>query len=424
MKRRTLLSGMLGLAAMACAPLARAAHRRVVIVGGGWGGLATARQLRTLAPQIEVVVIERNTAFRSLPLSNRWLVGLARSEKLVHDYRATAARHGYQFVQDEVVAIDRTARKVITQRQALAYDWLVIAAGIREDFSSWYGQDKTAADYTRQNFTSAFLGGDDLLRLKAKLENYSGGDLAMTIPPMPYRCPPAPYERAGMIAWWIKEHRIKGHLIVLDPNQPSATFSRICRDTYSNEITYLPQSHIKTVDPYKKRITTDFDTIDFAEAILLPPQQAADVVWQAGLIAQGVDGKTTGWAAQDPLSLNAIGDDRIFLVGDLLGRASPLFGFYPKTGQIAARLGAIAAEQIVARERGLPPSQQLPASSCYVVQRVAPMEISRLDSSYRLRADGLIQQSVKQTDYPQAENEDVAWAQTMFGELGFDANSQ
>lgn len=421
MKRRSVLSGMFGLAAMTCLPLARAASSRlvrVVIIGGGWGGLAAARQLRKLAPDIEVVVIEKNSVFRSLPLSNRWLVGLAQNVTLVHDYHAIAARHGYQFVQDEVVAIDRTARKVITRGGELTYDWLVLAAGIREDFSAWYGQDKAAADYSRQHFTSAFLGGDDLPRLKARLENFSGGDLLMTIPPMPYRCPPAPYERAGMIAWWIRERRIKGHLIVLDPNQPSPTFSRICRDTYSKEITYLPQSQIKAVDPFNKRITTDFDTINFADAILMPPQQAAEIVWQAGLIGQGSNGKTTGWAAQDPVSLNAVGDDRVFLVGDLLDRASPLFGFYPKTGQIAARLGAIAAEQIVARERGLPPSRALPASSCYVVQRVTPLEISRIDSSFRFRADGLIQQSVKQTDYPQAQDEDTAWAQSMFGELG------
>lgn len=418
MKRRAVLSAMLGLAALSCAPVARATPGRAVIVGGGWGGLAAARQLRALAPEIDVLLIERNAVFRSLPLSNRWLVGLAPGVALVADYPATAARHGYRFVQDEVTAIDRAARKVVTRQHEFAYDWLVLAAGIGEDFSAWYGTDEKAAEHTRQHFSSAFLGGDELPRLKARLERYSGGDLLMSIPPMPYRCPPAPYERAGMIAWWIRERRLKGRLIVLDPNPPPPTFSRLCRDTYSQEITYLPQSQIKSVDPYGKRVVTDFDTIDFADAILAPPQQAAGIVRQAGLIAPGSDGKPGAWAAHDPLSLNAVGDDRVFLVGDLLDRASPLFGFYPKTGQIAARLGAIAAQQIVARERRQPPPRLLPASSCYVIQRVEPREISRIDSSYRLRGDGLIQQTVRQTDYPQAQDEDVAWAQAMFGELG------
>ena len=419
MKRRQLLAGGLGVAALVAAPFARASAPRAVIVGGGWGGLAAARQLRLLAPALDVVLVERNPEFRSLPLSNRWLVGLVESQALVHDYRAAASRFGYRFLQDEVVAIDRERRQVVTRRQTLDYDWLVLAAGIREDFTAWYGNDGEAARHTREAFASGFTGGDDLLRLKARLEKFSGGDLVMTIPPMPYRCPPAPYERAVMIAWWLKERRIKGRLLILDPNQPALAFDRVFRDAYSEQITYFPQARIRSIDPFRKRITTDFETIDFNEAILAPPQQAADIAWQAGLIGRTSDGMASGWAAQNPVHLHALTDDRTFLVGDMVDKVSPLFGFYPKTGQIAARQGAIAAQAIALRVSGGSPEKTLPSSSCYVVRRVSPLEITRIDTDFRFRADGLIQQTIRQTHYPQAEDEDKRWTAQMFSELGF-----
>lgn len=286
-----------------------------------------------LAPQIDVTLIDRQPEFWSQPLSNRWLVGLAKSEWLRHDYRQAAQRFGYRFVNAEVRGIDRSRREVATAAGKYSYDWLLLAPGIREDFSAWYGVDRDSAAHTRQQFPSAFPAGREHLALKAKLESFRGGDLVITIPPMPYRCPPAPYERAGLIAWWLKTRNIKGRLVVLDPNLPVISFDRIFRDTYRDQITYLPQARIKSVDPFNRRIVTDFDTIDFSDAILMPPQQAADLVWNCGLIGKATDGSPSGWAACDPVTLNAVDDEHVFLVGDALDKVSPLFGQYPKTGQ-------------------------------------------------------------------------------------------
>jgi hypothetical protein len=79
----------------------------------------------------------------------------------------------------------------------------------------------------------------------------------MTIPPMPYRCPPAPYERACMIGWWLKSRRIKGKLIILDPNPIALGFDRIYRQHYAEQIVYVPQAAVKSVDPFKKTVVTD-----------------------------------------------------------------------------------------------------------------------------------------------------------------------
>jgi NADH dehydrogenase FAD-containing subunit len=135
MKRRSLLQAAAALAAIPFSARAATAQR-VIVVGGGWGGLAAARALRELSPGLDVTLLERNTVFRSQPLSNRWLVGLAPEALLRHDYRQAAQRWGYRFVAAEVAEIDRAARQVTTSAGRFGYDWLILAPGIREDFSA------------------------------------------------------------------------------------------------------------------------------------------------------------------------------------------------------------------------------------------------------------------------------------------------
>jgi NADPH-dependent 2,4-dienoyl-CoA reductase/sulfur reductase-like enzyme len=391
--------------------------RRVVVVGGGWGGLSAARHLRALAPELEVVLVERNPSFFSMPLSNKWLAGLIDDKLLAHDYRAAAQAFGYTFLQTEATAIDRDRRRVHTAQGAVDYDWLVLASGIRHDYAAWFGDDRRAIEETRQRFFCAWTPGGEFRALKAKLDAFKGGELVMTVPPLPYRCQPAPYERALMIGHLFKSRAVPGRLTLLDPNPLPQRFAEVFREQYRDQVVHVPHARVKTLDPFNKTISTEFDDLRFDEAILMPPQQAGDLAWQAGLIGRDTAGRPIGWAEQDPLHLHAVGDERVFLVGDLIDRASPLFGHYPKSGHMAARLGRIAAQEIAARSRGTLPETLLPESSCFVTTRLAPQEFMRLDTQYRLRGDGHIVQTAKQGFDPNPRGEDVDWAKGMFAEL-------
>lgn len=425
-RRRFLIAGTALGAALVSAPLIAvplpallppAKGRRVVIVGGGWGGLSAARHLRELAPGLEVVLVERNPSFWSCPLSNKWLVDLVDEKLLAHDYARAAQAYGYTFIQAEVTDIDRERRRVITAQGALDYDWLILAVGIRYDYSGWFGNDRRAGDYARETYPCAYLPGREHHALKAKLENFAGGDLLMNIPPLPYRCPPSPYERAVVIAALLKSRKIKGKLLILDANPLMAAFKRAFTEHYREQIVYVPHARVKSVDPFNKVVSTDFEDYRFADAILMPPQQAAGLVWQTGLIARDSAGKPTGWADPDPLSLQARDDERIFLIGDLIDQVSPLFGRYPKGGHLAARLGRIAAHRIAARAKGKEAENLLPDSICHVLTSMEPQEMVRIDSSFKIRGDGLIAQTVKQTYDPNPRGEDVEWAKEMFGEF-------
>lgn len=393
---------------------ARAAGARVVVVGGGWGGLSAASHLRRLAPGLDVTLVDRQPAFHSFALSNRWLVESGSGALEKRDYREAAASWGYRFVQASVEAIDRAQREVATTAGRLPYDWLVLAPGIRENYAAWQVDDPQAVAELRQRHSGAMLNAADLPALKKRLAGFKDGDLLMTIPPAPYRCPPAPYERALLIAWWLKTQKIPGKLVIIDPNPLMPAFKSILLDRFKAQITYLDHASVRQVDLARRTVSTDTDDIRFTEALLSPPQQAADLLWQAGLIRNDEGGRATGWADQGGLDFRSVVDERVFIIGDAAGLASPLFGHYPKTGHVANRMGAIVARQIVAQSTGQSFPGLLPESVCHVVSSVEPLEYTRIDTSYRQRGDGFLMQQVKQTREPNPAGEDVAWAEAMY----------
>lgn len=416
--RRRLLAAAGLLPLLAALPAARAAGRRALIVGGGWGGLAAAAELRRIAPDLEVVLVDRQPAFASFALSNRWLVDAGGGEFVRHDYAAVAAARGYRFVQAEVQAIEAAAQRVITSAGPFGYDWLVLAPGIREDFAAWGISEPAAVDALKSRFSGGMLHAFELPALKARLARFTGGELVMSIPSLPYRCPPAPYERALLIAWWLKTRRIPGKLVIVDPNPLMPAFRSALLDRYRDQVAYLDHASVRSVDWERKTLATDVDDIAFTEAILNPPQQAADLLWSAGLIRRSPqDGRPDGWAAQGALDLRSAADSRIFIVGDAAGVVSPLFGAYPKTGHLAARLGVIAARRIAAELAGSAPTPLLPDSVCHLTASREPEETIRIETDYRLRGDGLLMQNVRQTREANPAGEDAAWAAARYREF-------
>jgi NADPH-dependent 2,4-dienoyl-CoA reductase/sulfur reductase-like enzyme len=391
--------------------------RRVVVVGGGWGGLAAARYLRDFAPELDITLIERNASFWSCPLSNKWLVGMIDGALLTHDYAVAARAFGYRFVRAEVAAIDRDRHRVVTADESFPYDWLILAEGIRQDYAAWFGTDHETASLARKQFPTAYMPGAEFPVLREKLENFRGGDLLMNVPPAPFRCPPAPYERAVLLAGWLEARKIPGRIVILDPNPPFREFQRIFRERFPDRIIYHAQTPILSVDPRQRLVRTEFEDFSFAEAILMPPQQAGDLAWQADLIGRDESGRPTGWAAVDPLTFAAHNDAHIYMIGDMIDRVSGLFGHYPKTGQMAVRQGRSVARQIAARARDMTAPTEFPDSLCLITTSYAPPEAIRIDANYRLRGDGEIAQQTKTERDAQPRGEDLAWARSLFAEI-------
>ncbi len=147
---------------------------RIVICGGGWGGMTAARYLRELIPQAEVVLLERNPTFWSGPMSNKWLIDIVDTDFLNHDMLSPAIKYGYTLVHTEVIGIERDTKTVRTAKGNIHYDYLILSGGIRNAYDAWFGNDLRAAEYTRQHFPNAYEPNAEMLALKQKLKDFKG----------------------------------------------------------------------------------------------------------------------------------------------------------------------------------------------------------------------------------------------------------
>ena len=404
--------------------LAKGKATRIVIAGGGWGGSTAAKYLRKLAPEAEVILLERNPVFFSCPISNKWLVDMVDTSFLIHDYLATSQKYGYKFIQCEILDIDRSVRKVVTSLGSIDYDFLIIAPGIRYNYEAWFGNDRTMIDATKSKFPAAYIPNHEHFNLKKAIHSFKGGDWVMTLPPPPQRCPPSPYERACMIAWHFKTNKIKAKVTILDHKDDvrpiNLGFKRAFKELYKDYIEYVPNAHIQEIDPFNKTIKTAAGDMKFDHAVLMAPHQAGDLIWKTGGIGVNpTTGKATGWAEVDNKMLHLKKDDRVYVIGDAVGLVSPQFLFYPKSGHIANRHGRIVAKYIAERLAGRNPEVSLPDNLCYMMVNGTPKEALNVQFDYKINEKGIIEQT--QIDYNERKASFVAdnfkWAGTMYEDM-------
>lgn len=396
---------------------------RIVICGGGWGGLTAARYLRQFSPQAEVIVIERNPTFWSGPMSNKWLFDIVGTDFVQHDLLRPAKRYGYQLLQTEVTGFERDKKRVRTALGSIEYDFLILSGGIRNAYDAWFGNDLQAAEYTRRHFTNAYIPNQEMLALKNKVHDFKGGTMVMTLPPPPHRCPPSPYERACLLAWHIKKHKIPGKIVILDPKPKIAPigvgYQQAFEELYPDIITHVPNAKVQEVDPFNKKIKTSAGEWRFDDAILMPPHQAADMVWQADLIGKDAAGKPTGWADMHPRLFHAHSDEHVYFVGDLMGAISDQFGHYPKSGHVANYVGRIVAKNIAQRIAGQEVTPLLPDNLCYMMVNGDPQEEISVKFEYEVNPQGKVIQTQIDVDVRSADMvaEDFAWARGRFADF-------
>ncbi len=396
---------------------------RVVVCGGGWGGLTTARYLRELSPRTEVVVLERNPSFWSGPISNKWLIDIVGTDYINRDMVRAANRYGYQLIRTEVMDFDRARKQVRTAHGTIDYDYLVLAGGIRNDYEAWFGDDPYAIEYTRRHFPSAYIPNAEMLALKQKIKDFKGGTIVMTLPPPPHRCPPSPYERACLIAAHIKKNKLPGKILILDPKPRIAPISNGYRmafdELYPDIITHVPNAGVTELDPFNKQIKTRAGDFKFDDAILMPPHQAADMVWQADLIGKNAEGRPTGWADMHPRLFNARSDENVYFVGDLMGPISDQFGHYPKSAHVANAIGRIVARNIAERVAGQEVKAVLPDNLCYMMVNTEPQEAIAVVFEYAVDNTGRVIQTQVDVDVrsPDLVKENFAWADKTFADF-------
>jgi NADPH-dependent 2,4-dienoyl-CoA reductase/sulfur reductase-like enzyme len=372
MRRRDLLGVS---AALALPTMSRLAHAqstaRVVVVGGGFGGATLARFIRVLDPGIDVTLVESDAVYTACPYSNEVIVGLRDLSAQRFDYKAFS---GIKLIQGTATRIDPAARRVtLADGSTLGYDRLVLSPGVDMAYDKLPGYDEAAAEI----MPHAWKAGAQTDLLRRQLEAMpDGGTVVISAPANPYRCPPGPYERASLIAHYLKTRKPRSKLIILDSKDAFSKqklFEAGWKSLYPGILERVSQSDggaVTAVDPGKRTFTTDFGDHQADVGNVIPPQRAGKIAGIAGVADR------TGWCPIDPVTFESRLVPGIHVIGD-----AAIAGAMPKSAFAANAQAKICAQALVALLGGEQPAEPLLMNTCYSM--LAPGDAVSVAGVYR-----------------------------------------
>lgn len=348
------------LAGLLATPALAQAMPAVVVIGGGFGGASCARALRRNG--LAVTLVEPNATYTACPFSNAVIAGLRPMERQRFGYDALRAQ-GITVVHQAATGVDATARRVtLADGSVLAYDRLVLAPGIALRFDALPGYDEAAASV----LPHAWQAGAQTELLRSQLEAMEdGGMVVMAIPANPYRCPPGPYERASLIAHYLKTRKPRSKLLVLDAKDvfsKQRLFQAAWAALYPGLLEYVPLSaggRVTGVDLAAREVVTEFGNHAGAVVNVIPPQRAGEIAGIAGAADR------SGWCPIDPGSFESRLLPGMHVIGD-----AAIAGAMPKSAFAANAQARVCADAIAALLRGTPVPEPRLLNTCYSL--VAP----------------------------------------------------
>ena len=348
---------------------------KIVILGGGFAGLSTAKYLKEINPSVDVTVIEKRNSFISCPLSNAWLGEIKgiTYESLNFDYNSSIEKYKFNFINETIIDINRKTKEIKTNQQIISYDYMIMALGIDYNYKKIFKHDKKKAQQAQILAPAGLKPGSEHLKLKKMITNFKEGNFIISIPSSSYKCPPAPYERACMIANYFKTNNIKGKVIVIDPRvKPAAKakqFIEAYKVLYKDIIEYKPLHKLKDVDFDKQIIyVKTFDKqsdknvineLKYSELSLIPPNIAHRLYKKAKIKTYA-----QGWVKLKQPTFRTQSDDDIYVIGDAQGEYP-----YPKSAQTANSCALLVAQELVKRinKKSFDYKNNLPGNVCYSI---------------------------------------------------------
>jgi sulfide dehydrogenase [flavocytochrome c] flavoprotein chain len=390
---------------------------RVVIVGGGAGGATVAHFIKKDAPNLDVTLIEANPIYNSSFFSNLYLGGFRTLESLNHSY-AGLRRLGIRVVHDFATDVDRTKKTVRTRGgRSYGYDRLVLSPGIDIKYDSIPGYSREAARLMPHAYTT---DASQKRLLKRQLTGMrEGGTVVMVTPNNPFRCPPGPYERACMIAHFLKTRKPKSKLIILDPKRSFSkqpvfveAFGKYYKDIIELDLTNeIDDFAVASIDPKTKEIVTKAGKRVRADvANIIPQQRAGEIAVKAG-VTEG------DWCPINAENFTSTKADDIYVLGDAAIAAEMPKSAFSANSQakvVAADIAAALAkkEKFEARYRNTCWSLLAPDDDVKIGANYTPKG-SKLDPS-----GGFVSQPNESADV-RKENykESVAWYTNITSEM-------
>jgi len=373
-----IVAGVLPACATSGSEIVKKKGQRVVIVGGGFAGATAAKYIRMWGEnKIEVVLIERNPAFISCPMSNTVLGGSRTILDLTQSYDTLKNKYGIELVRGEVTAIDPQKQTVTLANGYVSYDRLIVAPGVDFMFEQIEG---LSAKVAGESIPHAWKAGVQTTLLRKQLESMAdGGTFAISIPKAPYRCPPGPYERACQVAFYLKNNKPKSKVLILDANpdivSKKGLFMSAWNELYPGMVEYRANAEVKHVNVAGKMVKTEFDDVKADVLNIIPPMKAGAVASLAGVV--NVDNR---WCAVDFVSYESKVQKNVHVIGDSVSAA------LPKSGHMASSQAKICAAAIIELMQGRQPDP-VPSISNTCYSMVSDKEAVHVAHVYRFNAE-------------------------------------
>ncbi len=364
--------------------IALGASKKVVVVGGGTAGATAAKYIRMADPTVDVTLIEANKHYYTCYMSNEVLGGDRSIDSIKFGYSGLG-KHGVKVVNDKVTGIDAKSRTVKTAGgKSFGYDRCVVAPGIDFKWGTIEGYDANVAN----DIPHAWKAGPQTVTLRKQLEAMKdGGTVVIAPPPNPFRCPPGPYERASQIAHYLKQHKPKSKIIMLDPKpkfSKMGLFTGAWKKFYGYETDNAmiewhgaqEEAGVVKVNAGARSVTTAFGDEIKADVLNVIPAQVGGAIGSATGLAND-----KGWCPVDLGTFESTIHAGIHVIGD----ASVATGM-PKSGYAGNSQAKVCAAAIVAMLNGHEPGTPSYVNTCYSI--AAKDHGFSVAAVYRLAEDG------------------------------------
>jgi sulfide:quinone oxidoreductase len=329
--------------------------KRVLILGGGFGGIATARRLKqTLDEKDEVILVDRRDYFM-VGFRKTW--ALTGQSTLEEGQRPldSLSKLGVRVMHDPVTRIDPAARTAWMGDQRLSADALVVALGAELAPEAIPGF---------QEYAYNVYDPQDIPRAAQALREFSGGNLLIGIFGVPYKCPPAPYEMALLIRETLQSRGVRANIEVFTPQPVSMPLlGQVGCDIIEgrladNGITFLPNRKATAIESGEVVFANERQKYDLLFGI--PPHRPPGVVRESGLVGE------SGWVSVNPRTLETQFPG-VYAIGDVVQIAMANGKPLPKAGVFAEGMGETVADRIAATFAGREPEAAFQGEGgCYL----------------------------------------------------------
>ena len=311
---------------------------KIVILGGGFGGLAAANELReNLTQDTRITIVDRKDWFM-MDLVKLWIMTGTREFETSKRPLENVTKKGIEFVNEQVVKIDLQNKIVRTSYRSLHYDYLIIALGVELASEQIPGLVENGLILYELK---------DVPKIRDNVRKMRSGKIAIAVMGMPYKCPPAPYE-AALLLHSILEDTGASDSVQIDFYSPAPITLPAGGPKVSEDILQILQS--KKIDFHGNHKTTSVEPgklkfesgeAEFDLLIAVPPHKAPLVVVDCGLAQPGKFIEVSRTCKTNFENVYAIGDVNQIMVTDKIA--------VPKAGIFAEGEGVTVARNIIAQ---------------------------------------------------------------------------